>query len=149
VTDSSRLSFAPVGMQVDAIHDFLTQSDRTEDIAPAVAEGTVAGSLCIGAFAPTGEEIGVARVITHRASVASRVDGYVLGTRRGHSLAAHMVTALHDHAERQGLRRGVLPARDAHTLHSSLGWTALEDSKPFMQRHVPDVHKRQTDEAAS
>lgn len=149
MTDSSRLSFAPVGMQVDAIHDVLTQSDRAEDIAPAVVEGAVAGSLCIGAFAPTSEKIGVARVITHRASVASLADGYVFGTRRGHSLTAHMVTALHDHAELQGVRRGMLPARGARTLQSSLGWTPLGNSKPFMQRHVPDVHKRQTDEAAS
>ena len=142
MTDSWHLSFEAADMQVDAIHAFLAQSYWAENISRATVERAIAGSLCVGAFAPTGGQIGFARVITDRATFAYLADVYVLETHRGRGLAAHMVTALHNHPELQGLRRWMLSTRDAHSLYSSLGWTALEDSKPFMQRHFPDVYKR-------
>jgi hypothetical protein len=53
-----------------------------------------------------------------------------------------MVTALHDHPDLQGLRRWMLATSDAHGLYAALGWTPVEDSAPFMQRHFPDVYRQ-------
>lgn len=142
MTGSWRLSFDPADMQVDAIHAFLAQSYWAENIARGIVERAIAGSLCVGAFAPAGEQVGFARVVTDRATFAYLADVYVLEAHRGHGLAARMVTALHDHPELQGLRRWMLATSDAHGLYSALGWTAIEDSTPFMQRHFPDVYRR-------
>ena len=142
MTDAYRLSFDSADMQVDAIHAFLAQSYWAENIARAVVERAIAGSLCVGVFAPGGEQVGFARVVTDRATFAYLADVYVLAAHRGHGLAARMVTALHDHPDLQGLRRWMLATSDAHGLYAALGWTPIEDGTPFMQRHFPDVYRQ-------
>ncbi|KTE00108.1 MAG: GNAT family N-acetyltransferase [Sphingopyxis sp.] len=137
-----RLSFDPSDMQVGAIHAFLTQSYWAENISPATVERAIAGSLCVGIFAPGGEQVGFARVVTDRATFAYLADVYVLAAHRGHGLAARMVTALHDHPDLQGLRRWMLATSDAHGLYAALGWTPIDDAKPFMQRHFPNVYRQ-------
>lgn len=142
MSDAYRLSFDPADMQVDAIHAFLTQSYWAAGISRAVVERAIAGSLCVGLFAPDGEQVGFARVITDRATFAYLADVYVLAAHRGHGLAARMVTALHDHPDSQGLRRWMLATSDAHGLYAALGWSPVEDAAPFMQRHFPDVYRQ-------
>ena len=142
MTGNYRLSFDAADMQVDAIHTFLAQSYWAANIARAVVERAIAGSLCIGVFAPGGAQVGFARVVTDRATFAYLADVYVLDAHRGHGLAARMVTALHDHPDLQGLRRWMLATSDAHGLYAALGWTPVEDSAPFMQRHFPDVYNQ-------
>ncbi|HEV2600266.1 GNAT family N-acetyltransferase [Sphingopyxis sp.] len=142
MSDAYHLSLDPADMQVDAIHAFLTQSYWAADISCAVVERAIAGSLCVGLFAPDGEQVGFARVITDRATFAYLADVYVLAAHRGHGLAARMVTALHDHPDLQGLRRWMLATSDAHGLYAALGWTPVDDAAPFMQRHFPDVYKQ-------
>lgn len=142
MTGAYRLSFDPADMQVDAIHAFLAQSYWAQNIARAVVERAIAGSLCVGIFAPAGEQVGFARAVTDRATFAYLADVYVLEAHRGHGLAARMVTALHDHPELQGLRRWMLATSDAHGLYAALGWTPVEDGTPFMQRHFPDVYRQ-------
>lgn len=140
MSETYRLSFDPSDMQVDAIHAFLTQSYWAENIPPATVERAIAGSLCVGSFAAGGDQVGFARVVTDRATFAYLADVYVLEAHRGHGLAARMVTALHDHPDLQGLRRWMLATSDAHGLYSALGWTPIDDAKPFMQRHFPGVY---------
>lgn len=142
MTGNYRLSFDAADMQVDAIHTFLAQSYWAANIARAVVERAIAGSLCIGVFAPGGAQVGFARVVTDRATFAYLADVYVIEAHRGHGLAARMVTALHDHPDLQGLRRWMLATSDAHGLYAALGWTPVEDSAPFMQRHFPDVYRQ-------
>jgi GNAT superfamily N-acetyltransferase len=137
-----RLSFDPSDMQVGAIHAFLTQSYWAENISPATVERAIAGSLCVGIFAPGGEQVAFARVVTDRATFAYLADVYVLAAHRGHGLAARMVTALHDHPDLQGLRRWMLATSDAHGLYAALGWTPIDDARPFMQRHFPNVYRQ-------
>ena len=142
MTGTYRLSFDPADMQVDAIHAFLAQSYWAANISRVVVERAIAGSLCVGIFAPGGEQVGFARAVTDRATFAYLADVYVLEAHRGHGLAARMVTALHDHPELQGLRRWMLATSDAHGLYAGLGWTPIEDAAPFMQRHFPDVYRQ-------
>jgi len=142
MSDQYRLSFDASDMQVDAIHAFLAQSYWAENIERAVVERAIAGSLCVGTFAPGGDQVGFARVVTDCATFAYLADVYVLEAHRGHGLAARMVTALHDHPDLQGLRRWMLATSDAHGLYAALGWTPVEDGTPFMQRHFPDVYRQ-------
>ncbi|MBR2171689.1 GNAT family N-acetyltransferase [Sphingopyxis sp.] len=142
MSETYRLSFDPSDMRLDAIHAFLAQSYWAENISRAVVERAISGSLCVGVFAAGGEQVGFARVVTDRATFAYLADVYVLAAHRGHGLAARMVTALHDHPDLQGLRRWMLATSDAHGLYAALGWTAIEDATPFMQRHFPDVYRQ-------
>jgi GNAT superfamily N-acetyltransferase len=142
MSETYRLSFDPSDMRAEAIHAFLTQSYWAENISRAVVERAIAGSLCVGIFAPGGDQVGFARVVTDQATFAYLADVYVLAAHRGHGLAARMVTALHDHPDLQGLRRWMLATSDAHGLYAALGWTPVEDGTPFMQRHFPDVYRQ-------
>jgi hypothetical protein len=74
MTGNYRLSFDAADMQVDAIHTFLAQSYWAANIARAVVERAIAGSLCIGVFAPGGAQVGFARVVTDRATFAYLAD---------------------------------------------------------------------------
>ncbi|GAO80669.1 MULTISPECIES: GNAT family N-acetyltransferase [unclassified Sphingopyxis] len=141
MSETYRLSFDRSDMQLGAIHAFLTKSYWAENIAPATVERAIEGSLCVGVFAPGGDQVGFARVVTDRATFAYLADVYVLDAHRGNGLAARMVTALHDHPDLQGLRRWMLATSDAHGLYAALGWTAIEDRAPFMQRHFPNIYR--------
>ena len=135
-----RLSFDPSDMQVDAIHAFLAQSYWAENIACAVVERAIAGSLCVGVFAPGGEQVGFARVVTDRATFAYLADVYVLEEHRGQGLAQAMVGWLQAHPELQGLRRWLLMTVDAHGVYERLGWTPLAHPERAMERLFPDVY---------
>ena len=142
MSETYRLSFDRSDMQLGAIHAFLTKSYWAENITPATVERAIEGSLCVGVFAPGGDQVGFARVVTDRATFAYLADVYVLDAHRGNGLAARMVTALHDHPDLQGLRRWMLATSDAHGLYAALGWTAIEDGAPFMQRHFPNIYRQ-------
>lgn len=142
MSETYRLSFDRSDMQLSAIHAFLTKSYWAENITPATVERAIEGSLCVGVFAPGGDQVGFARVVTDRATFAYLADVYVLDAHRGNGLAARMVTALHDHPDLQGLRRWMLATSDAHGLYAALGWTAIEDGAPFMQRHFPNIYRQ-------
>ena len=142
MSETYRLSFDRSDMQLGAIHAFLTKSYWAENITPATVVRAGEGSLCVGVFAPGGDQVGFARVVTDRATFAYLADVYVLDAHRGNGLAARMVTALHDHPDLQGLRRWMLATSDAHGLYAALGWTAIEDGAPFMQRHFHNIYRQ-------
>lgn len=142
MTAAYRLSFDPNDMQFAAIHAFLTRSYWAANIPAPVVERAIAGSLCVGAFANDGAQVGFARVVTDRATFAYLADVYVLDAHRGQGLAKRMVQGLHDHPDLQGLRRWMLVTRDAQPLYAALGWTPVDDSTRFMQRHFPDAYRQ-------
>ena len=131
----------PERLQLDAIHGYLAQTYWARDIPRETMARAVANSVCVGAYHGD-RQVGFARVVTDRATFAYLADVFVLPDHGGNGLAKAMVQALHDHPELQGLRRWMLATRDAHGVYAALGWQPVAEPELFMQRHDPDVYRR-------
>jgi GNAT superfamily N-acetyltransferase len=126
----ARLDFA-------AVHAALAASYWSPGVARETVERAAAGSLAFGLYAPTGEQVGYARVVTDRATFAYLADVYVLDAHRGRGLGRWLVEGVLAHPDLQGLRRWMLATRDAHGLYARLGFTPLPHPERFMQRTDP------------
>lgn len=113
----------PQKLDVDAIHAYLARSFWAEGIPKATVAKAVANSLCFGLFDGSAQ-VGLARVVTDRATYAYLCDVYVLETHRGRGLGKWLIETVMAHPDLQGLRRFQLVTRDAHGLYSRHGFAA-------------------------
>ena len=122
-----------------AAHAYLARSYWSAGIPLATVEKAIANSLCVAVFCQ-GEQVGLARVVTDRATFAYLADVYVLEEHRGRGLAKAMVRHLQDHPELRGLRRWLLMTVDMQPLYAKLGWSPLVHPERAMERHFPDIY---------
>jgi GNAT superfamily N-acetyltransferase len=123
--DGYEISTDRARLDVAAVHRFLSEESywaagRTRE----VVERSIAGSVCVGAYAPGGAQAGFARVVTDHATFAWLCDVFVLPPHRGHGLARALVRAALD--EVATVRRWVLATADAHGVYAPLGFAPLE-----------------------
>ena len=93
-------------------------------------------------------QVGFARVITDRATIAYLGDVFVLPAHRKQGLSKWLVSYIDAHPDLQNLRRWILGTRDAHGPYAQFGFTPLKAPDRFMERHTPDLYTR-TIEASS
>ena len=129
------------GLDIGAIHSFLSQSYWSPGISRAVVERAIANSLCFGVFLRA-EQVGFARVVTDKATFAYLADVYILPAHRGLGLAQRLMEQVLGHPELQGLRRMLLATRDAHALYAKFGFRPLAAPERIMEIHKPDVYQR-------
>jgi GNAT superfamily N-acetyltransferase len=101
----------------------------------------IENSLCFGVF-ESGQQAGFARVITDYATYAYLADVFIIEEFRGRGLAKWLIECIVSHPSLQGLRRWTLTTRDAHRLYAKYGFTSVQSSDPWMERHDPDVYLR-------
>lgn len=119
-------------LDVDAMHAYLTRSFWAEGIPKATVAKAVANSLCFGLF-DGGAQVGLARVVTDRATYAYLCDVYVLETHRGRGLGKWLIETVMAHPDLQGLRRFQLVTRDAHGLYSRHGFATPAHPERHME----------------
>ncbi|HVY66326.1 MAG TPA: GNAT family N-acetyltransferase [Gammaproteobacteria bacterium] len=124
----------------DVIWRFLGASYWAENIPRAVVDKSIEGSLCFGLL-DGDRQIGFARVVTDRATLAYLADVFVLPEYRGQGLGKWLIECVVSHPELQGLRRWILGTRDAHGLYRQFGFTPLKRPEIFMELHDPDVYR--------
>ncbi|HKD64188.1 MAG TPA: GNAT family N-acetyltransferase [Candidatus Acidoferrales bacterium] len=134
VTDPSKLD-------VVAIHRYLTRAYWSEGIPQHIVEKALANSLCFGLFQGT-QQIGLARVVTDRATYAYLCDVYVLEEFRGKGLGVWLMKCVTSHPDLQGLRRFSLATRDAHGLYEKFGFAALKKPQSLMEIVHHDIYLR-------
>jgi GNAT superfamily N-acetyltransferase len=133
-TDRSRLD-------VDAIHRFLTDCYWAKGIPRETVVRSIESSLCFGVYCE-GKQAGFARVISDFATYAYLGDVFVLEPYRGRGLAKWLMKCIVAHPALQGLRRWTLATRDAHGLYAQFGFTPLQVSDRWMERHDREVYAR-------
>lgn len=154
-----RLSLDPSDLDLDTVHGFLTQSYWS----PGVSRETVAAahrhSLTIACLTdPSGapgdgsatppRQVGGARIVTDRVTIAYLADVFVLPDHRGRGLARWIVAqALAHPALGESLRRFLLFTRDAHTLYGPFGF-AKPDPPPASLMIRPGPGYRMVDPGA-
>ena len=96
-----------------------------------VVQRAIANSLCFGAYLD-GQQVGLARVVTDRATFAWVADVFVLDGYRSRGYGKALVAAVLAHPDLQGLRRVMLATRDAHGLYAQYGFTPIPPDR-FME----------------
>jgi GNAT superfamily N-acetyltransferase len=127
-------------LDVNAIHGYLTTSYWSPGVPKDTVERSIANSLCFGLFHGS-DQVGLARVITDKATFAYLADVYVLEPHRRKGLSKWMLEAIRDHQELQGLRRFMLATSDAHGLYAQFGFTPLANPSRMMEIHAPNVYR--------
>jgi GNAT superfamily N-acetyltransferase len=87
-----------------------------------------------------GDQIGFARVISGRATIAYLGAVFVLTRYRRRGLSKWLMKCVMSHLELQGLRRWILLTGDAQGLYAQSGLTSLTESDRWTQRHDPAVY---------
>lgn len=139
--DGFTVSTDPARLDVAAIHRYLAGSYWAAGIPHAVVERSLQHSLCFGVYRGQ-EQIGLARLITDRATFAYLCDVYILEAWRGRGLAKWLMTCVHAHPDLQGLRRFNLVTRDAHPLYRQFGFVTPDRPEGYMEKLDRDVYKR-------
>lgn len=137
--DGFVVSTEPGAVDRGAVARFLTQSYWARGIPSETVSKAIDGSLCFSLRDAT-RQVGFARVITDRATIAYLNDVFVLPEFQGKGLGRWLMECVMSHPELQGLRRWVLVTRDAHKLYSEFGFKALARPEGFMEIHNPNVY---------
>ena len=137
-----RISMDPDQLQLEVIHGFLTTSYWSPGIPMETVAKAVRNSVCVGAYAESGEQVGFARLITDHATFAYLGDVFVLEPHRGRGLSLAMVGALLDLPDTHAVRRVLLLTMDAHGVYEKLGFERVTDPGPFMQISRKDMYRK-------
>lgn len=135
-------------LDVDRIHAWLRASYWASDRDRPTLERAITGSEPFGVYAPAGEQIAFARVVTDRATFAWICDVVVDEAWRGKGVGGWLMRAVADAVDAYGVRRTVLATRDAHGVYEPLGFTSLLYPQFWMEIDRRDNRPRPLDEVA-
>lgn len=135
------ISTDPARMDLDAIHAYLSRSYWADGVPREIVERSLLGSLAFGLF-HGGAQVGLARVVTDRATFAYLCDVYVLEEHQRRGLGRWLIETVMAHPDLQGLRRFSLVTRDAHALYSTFGFSALASPGGHMEIVRPGLYLR-------
>ena len=137
--DTFQVSTDPARFDLDAIHAYLTASYWAEGVPRELVARSLDESLAFGLY-DAGRQIGLARVITDRATFAYLCDVYVLEAYRGRQLGVWLMECVMAHPDLQGLRRFMLATRDAHALYAKFGFTPPTRPQALMEIMKPGLY---------
>ncbi len=137
--DGFTVSCDPAKVDRAVVTEFLTSSYWAQNIPAATVARSIDGALCF-ALLDGNRQIGFARVITDRATIAYLGDVFVLPDYRGRGLGKWLVDCVLEHPELQGLRRWILITRDAHDIYAARGFKPLARPEGYMELHNPNVY---------
>jgi GNAT superfamily N-acetyltransferase len=152
------ISTDPALLDLDLIHNFLTNCYWAKGIPKDVVARSIKHSLCFGIYdesdaevpdlskparpgAPKTAQVGFARVVSDLATIAYLGDVFVVESHRERGLGKWMVECIMRHPALQGLRRWILLTRDAHQLYAKVGFTPLKAPQRYMELHYPEVYQ--------
>jgi GNAT superfamily N-acetyltransferase len=126
-----------------AIHDYLSRSYWAMGIPLEIVQRSLAHSLNLGLYVTaSGEQVGLARVVTDRATFAYLCDVYVLEPHRGRGLSKFLMRCVRAHPDLQQLRRMLLVTADAHGLYAQFGFQPLSRPERVMESADPEIYSR-------
>ena len=134
---SITITLDPARHDLDAIHDMLASTYWSPNIRREVVAEALRNSITAVAIdEATGTTVGLARVVTDRATFAWLCDVFVQEPWRGQGISRRMLEALEAHPSLQTLRRWCLATRDAHGLYRKFGFQPVAADR-WMERLGP------------
>lgn len=116
-------------LQINVIHNFLSNSYWAKNIPLEIVKKSVENSFCFGIYYEK-NQIGFARLVTDYATFAYLADVFVLEEFRGKGLSKWLMDVMINYPELQGLRGWMLKTMDAHGLYKQFGF----DKPKFPER---------------
>lgn len=138
--DQFRVSCDPARIDREFVGSFLAGTYWAKGIPQEIVDKSLAGSICFSLL-DSGRQIGFARVISDRATIAYVGDVFVAPEYRGKGLGTWLVECVLAHPDLSGLRRWLLVTRDAHELYRKFGFRLLARPEGFMEIHKPDLYR--------
>lgn len=137
-------------IDLDRAHALVCATYWAKGIPRDTLRRAIESSMCFGLYrtAPDGGRtmIGLARVITDRATFAYLCDVVLDEAERGKGLGSWLMRVILAHPSLQGLRRFALLTRDAQPFYESLGFRCRpEMATRYMDRHNPNIYTAQAD----
>jgi len=130
----------PWRLDVAVIHNFLAvESYWSPGIPRAVVERAIENSLCFGVYHGAAQ-VGFARVVTDKATIALLADLFIVAAHRGKGLSKWLMRCIVAHEDLQGLRRLLLLTSDAHGLYRQFGFKELGNPSRFMEVLRQDIY---------
>ncbi|MFM7808793.1 MAG: GNAT family N-acetyltransferase [Planctomycetota bacterium] len=131
------ISLDPARQDIDAIHRMLASTYWSPNIRREVVAEALRNSITAVAIdEATGSIVGIARVVTDRATFAWLCDVFVQEPWRGQGISRRMLEELERHPALQNLRRWCLATRDAHGLYRKFGYQPVPTDR-WMERQGP------------
>ena len=132
--DGFEISADPGRLDIDLVHRWLATDTYWATGRPReLVERSLANSRAYGVYRGSGEQVGIARVVTDEVSFAWLCDVYVDPAVRGRGLARWLVATIRDDLEAAGVRRIVLGTRDAHGVYAEGGFGPLSRPEQWME----------------
>jgi N-acetylglutamate synthase-like GNAT family acetyltransferase len=123
----------PAKADVTAIHQYLSRDSYwAEKIPLETVAKSLQNSLCFSVYANE-KQIGLARVITDKATFAYLCDVYILEEFRGNGLSKWLMECVQKHPDLQNLRRFMLATKDAHGLYTQFGFKPAAAPERLME----------------
>lgn len=119
-------------VDIDVLHEMLSQSYWAKDRSREEVEKSIAGSLCFSLL-KNEEMIGFARVLTDSMAYAIILDMIILEDFRGKGLGQWLVKCICSHPEVAPLRQALWTG-DAHNFYRKAGFEEMSNLK-FMGRN--------------
>jgi GNAT superfamily N-acetyltransferase len=135
------ISTDPSRVDVETVHEFLTNSYWAKGITVDTVQQSIENSLCFGVYYGE-QQVGFARIITDRATFAYLADVFILPAYRGRGLSRWLMECIVGHPDLQGLRRWMLATKDAHGLYERFGFTAIRRPERWMEIHHADIYAK-------
>lgn len=127
-TDKSKL-------QIDVIHQFLTQTYWAKGRTLEDVKKTIHHNFCFGVFIDE-KQIGFARVCTDYTVFAYVMDVFILPDYRGNGYSKQLMKAINEAPQLQFCKVWMLKTSDAHELYKQFGYTELKHPERVMERLI-------------
>jgi GNAT superfamily N-acetyltransferase len=137
ITNNYSISTDKNLLDVDMIYNFLTnESYWAKGITQDRVKLSIANSMCFGVY-HVKKQIGLARLITDKATFAYIADVFITVPYRGLGLSKWLIQTIKEHHDLQGIRRWMLATADAHGLYAQFGFGQLTNTERWMQAYKP------------
>jgi len=127
------ISSDPSKLQVEVIHQFITNSYWGKGRTKAQVQTTIDNCLCFGVYLNK-QQIGFGRVVTDYAVFAYLMDVFILPEYRGNGYSKQLMEAIVNAKEIKDCKTWMLKTSDAHGLYKQFGFTELNNPDIVMER---------------
>jgi len=137
IKNGFRISTDQTLLDFDMIYRYLdNESYWAKGIPEETLRKAIKNSLCFGVYKQN-KQVGLARVITDKATFAYICDVFILHDHRGLGLSKWLMQTIVNHPELQGFRRWSLATADAHGLYKQFGFNEIIRPERWMEIFTP------------
>ncbi len=124
-------------LDFDLIHNWLAnQAYWSKGISRELVEKSFKNSLSFGVFFEESRLVGIARLVTDKATFSYLGDVFIDAGFRGQGIGKLLMETISNHPDLQGLRRQMLATHDAHGLYEKYGYAELSRPDRLMEKLI-------------